>query len=221
MINFSAFENARIRSEPFPYTVLENLIDREDVESLLLTLPQAASQRVSRQEGSDKTYSNITTVLLELGSKEYNKQDTLDAKWLTFLDIINSREYRISCSKIFGLDLVDCHPEITIRKYRYKDYISAHTDRDCVYATQLIFLNTVWEESWGGILHFMKDKDNDHSKFIPHFSKSIMFLRTDTSWHRVSEVTRLGVERVALQIAFWKTLDKVVYKGREISVDHM
>lgn len=216
MINFLAIDNATVHPYPFPYATFNNLLTHHDVESLINALPYGADQRTLRQQGSDKTYRNTTSVLLELGAPHYNPKNKLTSSWINFLDLISSRDYRIYCSKLFGAELINCHPEITIRKYQHEDYISAHTDRDCVYATQLIFLNTQWNETWGGLLHFMTDAQNDYCQFIPHFSSSILFLRTDSSWHRVSKVVQPGVERIALQIAFWKKVEKVTYEGRKI-----
>lgn len=217
MINFLAIDNAKIITHPFLHAEFHNLLTSDDVQSLINTLPNGADQRLSRQQGSDKTYRNTTTVLLELGAVRYNPKNKLSSRWIHFLDLISSRDYRVYCSKMFGSELINCQPEITIRKYQHDDYISAHTDRDCVYATQLIFLNTNWNENWGGLLYFMTDAEKDYCKFIPHFSSSIMFIRSESSWHRVSKVVQQGVERIALQIAFWRKSEKVTYEGREVT----
>lgn len=216
MLNIPVIQKSSICPDPFPYIILNNLLCQSDVESLVTSVPSGSNQRIARAHGSDKTYRNTTNVLLELGSDKYNNQNELSESWIHLLDVISSRKYRILLSQHFGAEIIECQPEITLRKYQHKDYISAHTDRDCVHATQLIFLNTFWQESWGGMLHFMSDEKNDVINFLPHYATSIVFLRTDNSWHRVSEVSKKGVERIALQIAFWKKTKKVIYDGRQI-----
>src|SRR5690242_7336330 len=109
MINFAALKQKTIYHEPFAYAVFNHLLTLNDAKELASSLPQNNVNRIIRKTGSDKTYSNITTVLLELGSTQYNDRKNLTSKWITFLDQLTSYEYRTALAKIFGEELQDCH----------------------------------------------------------------------------------------------------------------
>ena len=42
------------------------------------------------------------------------------------------------------------------------------------------------------------------------------FVRADNSWHRVCPMNKKGKERIALQVAFWNQVDRIVAPGRSV-----
>ena len=213
-LNLQNISEATLVHEPFKYAVISNLITPSQALLLQDNLPTKAFYRSKRQFGSDKTYNMANQILLELGDNNDSCFNTLSDEWQEFIKFINSSEYRKALSDLLEVDLIACHLELTLKQYSEHDFISAHTDRDWVTATHLFFLNSHWDDAWGGILQFLNGDGKPFLFLPPLFQHSVAFVRADNSWHEVTPINHPLEKRLALQVAFWNTIERYVLPGR-------
>lgn len=219
MFDISKIYSATMVESPFKFSCIQNFLDSDSVVNLLEDLPQEGNYRSSRVGGSDKVYNVVNNILLPLGEFNKNEENQLPPLWSDFVRGLRSKEYREALSHLLDEDLVNCHMEITLKRYKYQDYISAHTDKADVKATHMLFLNDQWELAWGGLLHLMHDSENTLKAFLPTIASSVAFVRSDVSWHKVCPVLQPNKERIAIQVAFWNTTIRSVAPGRQIQVE--
>jgi Rps23 Pro-64 3,4-dihydroxylase Tpa1-like proline 4-hydroxylase len=214
MITTKAFESAFLVKEPFRYSVIPSCLEPEVFKKLIENLPNANYYRSVRHEGSDKNYNVVNNILLKLGDDSYNKDSYLADIWIEFVNQFKSKRYIDLLSVLLEEDLSKCFIEITLKKYGFNDFISAHTDTHNVCATHMIFLNSNWEMQWGGQLCFLDEKMKVIERFLPTIHTSVAFVRSENSWHAVEKIVEPSTERIAVQIAFWNIADRKVLPGR-------
>lgn len=220
MINLNAITQATLKKEPFKYAIIEHFFSKAYAQDLLNQLPSNGNYKSMRTEGSDKTYNVVNNILLALGDDSWNKASEPSMLWIDCIGQLYSLQYRQALGALLDVDLTNSPMEITLKRYRYQDYISAHTDKKSVRATHMIFLNSSWNESWGGLLHFQNDSKEDFETFIPCRTTSVAFVRSENSWHRVCPMNHPDKERIAIQVAFWNEVDRKIAPGRKIEAIH-
>jgi hypothetical protein len=75
----------------------------------------------------------------------------------------------------------------------------------------ILFLNSEWEESWGGSLELCSDPWNpeggDTARVFPRANRAVLFETTEHSWHGFSRITlpegRKDVSRRSLAVYFY------------------
>lgn len=220
MISIDSIKSAKFVSDPFRYSVVTNLLSKETIAKLLRCVPLTNYFRSERYSGSDKTYNVVNNLLLKLGEKEYNLESNLHQNWISLVQDLTSSDYIDALSILLGVDLSTCSQEITLKRYGYGDFISAHTDTENVTATHMIFLNQRWQEDWGGHFCFLHDEQQIFLKIKPVSENSVAFVRAENSWHSVEKIMHSNAERLAIQVAFWNVTQRYVLPGRiEESVD--
>ncbi len=219
MLDISKLYSASLVEVPFKFSLIQDFLDSNSGKILSDSLPHKGNYRSSRSEGSDKVYNVVNNILLPLEPELAKKNSNLPLLWESLIKQFQSLEYSEALSYLLKEDLEFCHIEITLKRYKYQDYISAHTDKACVKATHLLFLNDDWDAKWGGLLHLMYDSDNTYKTFLPTIASSLAFVRSDASWHKVCPVTQPNKERLALQVAFWNTVERYVAPGRKIQIE--
>lgn len=214
MIDASKFNLSKLVERPFRYAVIKDCITQQNLKQLRTQLPLVNNYRSVREAGSDKTYNVVNNILLGLGSDRPNPDSHLSQAWQSLVYALKSNTYIQALSHLLDEDLAACHLEITLKRYGYGDFISAHTDKALVRATHMIFLNQTWDTHWGGQLCFMHDANTPFKKFLPLSDRSIAFVRSDNSWHAVDEIIEPSAERIAIQVAFWNVNLRTVLDGR-------
>lgn len=202
------------QSQPYPYSLIENFIEPTDFQLLLENFPQEGFLLTTRIEGSDKTYAVDNNVIFQLETQQKNPLILEYLYWSKLIDELTSNAYKQAVSELFGIDLEGAPMELTLKRYKKSHYISPHTDRDFVKATHLIFFNKIWEKGWGGELCIMSSSEKVEKEILPLQDQSLIFLRTDDSWHSVKEC-HAPVPRIVLQITFWKNRERCLPEGRE------
>lgn len=216
MLNINALTTATLKKSPFKYSTIYEFLPPSYADDLLKDLPSAGNYKSTRSSGSDKTYQVVNNILLAIGDSEYNKVSEPSPIWIECIEQLHGAAYRTALSTLLDTDVTQCPMEITLKRYRHEDYISAHTDKECIRATHMIFLNDTWEAPWGGLLHFLTEDQRDFESFLPSSNTSVAFVRADNSWHRVCPMNKKGKERIALQVAFWNQVDRIVAPGRSV-----
>lgn len=213
MIQTTILKQASLVTMPFTYAIIPQFYSSNLGDDLLEQLPSENYYRSTRASGSDKQYNLVNNVLLALGESEVNPKSNLTPLWHDFVLTLRSEDYIGSMSELLKVNLAECYQEITLKRYVRGDYISPHTDTDKVRATHLLFLNTFWDENWGGQLQFLTDDGDILHSFLPTREFSAAFVRSTKSWHTV-EMVQTDTERLALQIVFWNVKDKEILPGR-------
>lgn len=220
MISIDSIATAKLISEPFRYSMISHFLSHEAITELLNHAPLTNYYRSERHFGSDKTYNVVNNLLLKLGDKTVDPKCNLHQSWINLVQELTSTRYINAISKLLDVNLSACSQEITLKRYGQGDFISAHTDKENVTATHMIFLNNVWYSGWGGHLCFL---DNDQKAFLkikPLSEISVAFVRAENSWHSVEEITHSDVERIAIQVVFWNVTQRSILPGRvEEAVD--
>lgn len=207
--------SAKLNVEPFHHAFVNGLLSASLSVQLCKEFPERDFYQSKRITGSDKTYNVANNILLKLGNTDFQSTQELSTSWKTFLTYLTSDVYNQAVSTLLQKDLSNCHLEITLKRYSRGDYISAHTDRDWVTATHLFFLNSYWEASWGGLLELLDQNEKPFCSVLPTYHTSLIFIRSNNSWHQVTPITHESESRFALQVAFWNTLDRYVLPGRK------
>ena len=214
MIDIDMLKKAALVQDPFRYSIIEGILTENRVNSLLESMPEKNYYRSIREGGSDKTYNVVNNILLKLGEREYNKDSNLSVEWQALVQNLQGKDYIEALSSLLQENLSTCSQEITLKRYTEGDFISAHTDKENVRATHMLFLNKNWDKQWGGELCFLHNETDVFKNILPVYTCSAAFVRADNSWHSVTKMEGKNIERIAIQIAFWNVTERQVLPGR-------
>jgi hypothetical protein len=212
LINVDKIYNSILVENPYKHAVINGLIDLQEINALITTMPTDTFNHVSRHDGSDKTYRVHNNIIYSLENQAHMKD--LHSKWISLTNDLISIEYRQAISDSIGFNVNDLFIEITLKKYVINDYISPHTDRSCVPVTHVIFLNPHWEKNWGGEFCILESEFKMVKEIIPTWDNSVLFRQSENSWHSVNPCKVPNVSRIGLQVAFWSSQEKPVFPGR-------
>ena len=75
-----------------------------------------------------------------------------------------------------------------------------HTDRPIRVLTQVTYLQDRWDPAWGGTLRILRSgrADDVAAEIAPEHNQSVVFVRSDESWHAVMPVTQARRRRRSL-----------------------
>jgi hypothetical protein len=114
--------------------------------------------------------------------------------WRELVAGMVSAEYRTFVEQLTGTDLGRCRLKLRPCEYGPDTWMTAHTDRPDRVATHIIYLSPEWDESWGGGLDVLTSADDDDPAAVvasvwPRFNTSVLFARSDNSFHAVRRVS--------------------------------
>jgi SM-20-related protein len=129
---------------------------------------------------------------------------TLPAPWRGVIAMLTSARYAALLGDLIGTDLRRLHAQATVCRYSADCWLAPHTDRPHRIATQVIYLNPGWQPDWGGQLRILNSDQMDDvsARLSPAFNSSVVFRRSDRSWHAVEPVRGAPSERLSL-LAHW------------------
>ncbi len=205
MIRYESIATQVLHSEPYTWGVVQDVIPPSIHAQLADEFPDRGYKHLRRQAGSDKRYEAWFRSVRETSHSAADVQG-MTPLWMQLIADISSEPYRAAVSQASGLDLTDHRLEISLWRYSGSHFLSPHTDIHSKRVTHLIYFNDGWDRTWGGCLRILNSTDvNDVAEEIPpSFAESVLLVRSDRSWHAVSQVAvdRNEVRRV-LQISFW------------------
>jgi hypothetical protein len=205
MIDYQALARTRLESEPFRWGVVTGLLDRDQHRRLAAEFPTVGFERMRRRSGSDKRYEAWFRAVKNPTTPE--DLTGLGPTWLAFVAALSSADYRTSLGQCLGVALDDHLLEITLWRYGAAHFLGPHTDIASKRVAHLLYFNEEWDPAWGGCLRILGSRDIDDvvREIPPTFDDSVIIVRSDDSWHGVSEVTASAVaERKVLQVSFWR-----------------
>ena len=160
-IDIDRLRSARLRTEPFTYTIVENFLNRE-------SLGQAVARYPDLQGGSYPLDSvDVPPVLGEI------------------IDELDGPEFEAAVAEKFNVDLAGRPKMYTLRgQCRLKDG-RIHTDSQDKIITVLLYMNEDWPHE-GGRLRMLRsgqDVEDYAEEVAPDKGTLLIFRRSDHSWH--------------------------------------
>jgi hypothetical protein len=204
-MNYAAIDRTRLGTDPFRWGVVHGLIERERHRRLADEFPTVGFERMRRREGSDKRYEAWFRAVKDPTAPE--DLTGLGPAWVELVAELGSAEYRGSLGRCLGVALDDHLLEITLWRYGAAHFLGPHTDIETKRVAHLMYFNEAWDPTWGGCLRILRSRNIDDvvREIPPTFDESVILVRSNDSWHGVSEVTVAAVaERKVLQVSFWK-----------------
>ena len=201
-------------SSPFKFNIYHSIINFKNIQMLYDTISLEDAPLTIRTEGSDKTYKVYNKILHDHADGVDFTTQELSCPWQTLLNELTNMPYLQIISEWLEQDITNSYIQILLKKYSDGGFISMHTDDADVYATHLFFLNPYFDPATGGNLIFHR-VDGSILASIPSVSNiSVLFERTDNSWHSVEPCNSSSTPKITLQVAFWKKLKKRNLSGR-------
>jgi 2OG-Fe(II) oxygenase superfamily len=191
-ISYEAFQKQR----PYPWLSLQDSLTPEGFQRLRETLPDNSlferNVGVKRAHGQASHDRNIL---------HYQPHLKLAEPWKEFIASLQGESYQEFLHRIFGPEAGD---EFILTFEWYYAWqgcsVSPHCDARRKLATHIFYFNTEadWDTNWGGQILMLDDEGrfNPHSAptfddfkvaatIVPRGNASLIFERTDHSWHGV------------------------------------
>lgn len=203
-INFDVLNDLLVKEknflskEPFPWANPQGVLTDEGFKELVTYIPDVSMLR--KEFGVPRKYEQKPHDRYRL---RYEKNMPLHPSWQTFIEELEGKRYRHFLEELFETKEFG-----VAMQWQYAERgcsVSPHCDGERKVGSHLFYFNTSddWDPSWGGQTLVLY---NDTKKFGPHSApriedfdyaiptttlgnSSLVFARTDNSWHAVRELT--------------------------------
>ncbi|MEV4443752.1 2OG-Fe(II) oxygenase [Streptomyces sp. NPDC049577] len=175
---------------PFSWARVSGLLDPGYAGLLADEFPSAALRESRSPQGH---YLLRDGTVIEAGERT-PAAAALPGSWQRLLDWLLGPAYRSFVSEATGAALDGCRLKVRLCEYGPGTFMTAHTDRPDRVATQILYLTRSWDAGWGGGLDIMTSPDDDDPAAVaasvrPRFNTSVLFARSDRSYHAVRPVS--------------------------------
>jgi len=186
-----------VSSEPFTWAVIRGFFAADTAETLLRTFPRSGFDLAGNGTPSFRFYYRP---LVRKGDV-HDSVRTLHESWQELAHAMISKAY---ASRL--CELVSVPPagrwaiDAGLCVYSANCSLKPHTDRPIRVLTQVTYLQDRWDPAWGGTLRILhSDRADDvAAEIIPEHNQSVVFVRSDSSWHAVTPVTQVRRRRRSL-----------------------
>lgn len=191
---------AHLERMPFSWALIDGLLDDGLARLLADQFPERGYRISSTQTDYTFLYRGLVSEgVLRLGNPP------VAAEWAEFGKLLASAAYRQAMEELTGRSLAGLKVYAGFCRYEPGCVLRPHTDRPIRAVTQTIYFNRDWDDSWGGALLLLRsaDRSDVQRKVTPAFGRSVVFVRSDHSWHGVERVRRgIPVVRRSLLLHF-------------------
>jgi hypothetical protein len=203
MIDFDALASTPLRRAPYDWALVGGAIESARAPVLIDTFPVDDFWRIAGHDG-EKSYTYSARPLVILGAHRTANLSPLPPAWRELADDLLSPRYREALEALLGRSLADARMEAAIWRWDEAAHLGPHLDMPDKIVTQVFYLNAGWNPWWGGCLRILNSKDEaDVAEEIqPLLGSSSVLVRSDSSWHAVTEVAGAPVPRRSL-IVTW------------------
>jgi hypothetical protein len=184
------------KQQPYPWVNIQDSLTSEGFEQLRSTLPDISlfEKKVGVKRAHGQGYHDRAIL-------HYRPGVPLAKPWLEFIEEIQGKNYESFIRRMLGLQL---NNRIILTMEWYYGWqgcgVSPHCDARRKLATHIFYFNTEadWETSWGGNVLIMDDGGRFKAHSAPDFDDlqvaaeldprgngSLLFMRTEHSWHGV------------------------------------
>lgn len=192
-----------MRREPFVWCAFEGAVASSDVASeLARTFPRDGFQPFVREMGEKR--HRIASRPLVLDGKLVERLD-LPPRWTELARELIGPEYRNAMAALTGECLDGLAMEAALWRHGAGCFIDPHPDNEDKRVTHLLYFSGQgWTSSMGGSLRILRSEDIEDvaAEVPPHTNQSVVFVRSDGSWHGYLPIGDHGRDRLALQVIF-------------------
>lgn len=184
-------------NKPYPWVICKKIFLEDSLALLRSNMPDIGLYTYEdgwKRVGGQKPHVRHGLV--------YKKGMLIPKPWLSFLDELDGPDYRNFLRRMFGVDKFDLtfYWQLTGTGCG----VSPHCDSERKIGSHLFYLNdnSDWNQSWGGATLILDDEgklkpesnpDLEDLKIVARSesvpNSSLLFARTDHSWHGVRELT--------------------------------
>lgn len=202
----------RLRDEyaaalPFPHCVIDNLFDSELIKELECSSPELSRNDSSEKHGDGKTVqSKYATPRGDRLQPEKCKNFTRflnSSEFLDFLQILTSIEEPLIPDPHFcggGLHQIKANGFLKV----HADFHSHPETNLARRINLLLYLNSEWDDSYGGFLELWSPDMKSHRKKIrPISNRMVIFSTNDFTYHGVPDPVRCPSTRARKSIALY------------------
>jgi hypothetical protein len=162
ILKLDQLKNAPVAESPYPYFVVENVIQDSEVKSVIADFP------LIKQGGS------------------FNLDDVeIKPNFDRLLKSIDTPEFRRILTDKFGVDVMEHPMMITLRGYSRQKDGRIHTDSKSKLLTILIYLNESWEAETGRLR--ILNNSTDMNDYVAEINAGpgdlVAFKVTENGWH--------------------------------------
>lgn len=203
MLDFEALSSAAMQTQPFRWASVDGMLDPGDAATLSAEWPANDFTTVSGRAQQSYSYAVRPLLILERGTP--SGLTPLPPVWQEVLDDLRSPEYGEALSELTGVDLSDARLDASFRRWDEGGHLAPHRDGPEKLITQIIYFETGWTPDRGGCLRILNSADEDdvRTELAPELGTSSVLVRSNDSWHSVTEVRGGGGgPRRSLQMAW-------------------
>lgn len=160
-LNIDLLKKARLRTDPFEYTIVPGFLPPESLKEITASYPA-----------------------LKGGSYPLDSVDAPPAVQ-ALIDQMDGEEFEHAIEDKFGVALKGQPKMYSLRGYCRSTDGKIHTDSKDKIVTVLLYLNDNWEHDGGKLRMLRNGKDlNDFAEEVPPDNGTLLvFRRSDNSWH--------------------------------------
>jgi hypothetical protein len=185
-----------LKQHPYPWVDIQNTLTPEGFDSLRTTIPDLSlfDKKVGVKRAHGQGYHDRAIL-------HYRPGIPLSKQWMEFIGEIQGKEYEAFVRRMLGLD---AGKRIILTMEWYYGWqgcgVSPHCDARRKLATHIFYFNTEddWKAEWQGKILIMDDGGRFKAHSAPEFDNlqvaasldprgngSLLFMRTEHSWHGV------------------------------------
>lgn len=208
MLNLNTIARAKMQSEPYRWTFLENLLPSKQSLELANSYPQEQEDFIL--PGTVLVRPIISQI------EEVKEPSSLNNIWQQLVEELCTNAYRVALGELTGLNLMDDLIYIYFFRYETGNFVGPHLDAPGIRMVQMFYFNQEWDSNWGGCYRILK---NHHAKSVfqeisPRLNTSLISVTSDSSWHCVTPVKLEAKQsRQALKVAFIDREDYYFYQS--------
>ncbi|HVJ91020.1 MAG TPA: 2OG-Fe(II) oxygenase [Labilithrix sp.] len=203
LIQVERIRGQTMQETPFRWCAFEGAIAPFEVASELeRTFPSASFESFVRETGAKR--HRIASRPLVLDGELVNAKD-LSPWWIALARELTSPEYRDAIAELTDVCLDGLALEAALWRHGAGCFIDPHPDNEDKRVTHLLYFSGHgWTSSMGGALRILRSRDIEDvaAEIPPDTGQSVVFVRSDSSWHGYLPIGGHGRDRLALQVIF-------------------
>jgi SM-20-related protein len=206
MIDLNRITTAQLETEPYRWAAVDRLFSPEDGAALAATYPEDGFKRLAMYDGQ-KEFDYEIRCLIRMGKRSVSGPGRLSAAWRGLAHDFLSPDYRAAMSSLTGFDLGNAPLEVNVFHYPPGGSHGAHPDHRDKIVSHVLYFNESWNDRDGGCLTILNSSDpRDVARQVsPLVGNSAVLVRSDDSWHAVSQVAEhCALSRRSLTATFYR-----------------
>jgi hypothetical protein len=205
IIDLNRILEAHLQTDPYQWAAVSQLYAAEDAAALAATFPNDNFKRVADHAGPKKHEYQVRS-LIRMSTKSVSNERRLSSVWQGLAHDFLSPGYRMAMSRLIGADLSAAEFEVNVFHYPPGGLQEAHTDHRDKIVTHVLYFNEAWNDDDGGCLTVLRSSNPRDivTKVSPLVGNSAVLVRSNDSWHAVSDVARTcQISRRSLTATFY------------------